>query len=60
MIWPSAISMAVETIRGAEYLSDEQKRAILFENAVEFLGIEEERQRLIAAACSRADGVGGV
>lgn len=41
MAWPSNISRSVNLIRNADYLSDEDKHAILWGNAVELLGIEE-------------------
>jgi hypothetical protein len=37
MTWPDAIGMAVETIEKADYLSAEQKRDILYNNAAKFL-----------------------
>ncbi|HUO87155.1 MAG TPA: amidohydrolase family protein [Thermoanaerobaculia bacterium] len=52
MVWPEAISLAVETIRSADYLTTEQKRAILFDNAVRFYGFDEQTvARLVARAC---------
>ena len=40
MIWPEAIEIAIEAIEGAEFLTAQQKRAILHDNAVRFLRIE--------------------
>lgn len=52
MVWPSAIPMSIDHVRSADYLTEQQKRDILFENAVRFLGLsEEERQELIDRAC---------
>lgn len=42
MRWPEKIGEAVEAIEEADYLSDEQKRDILYNNAVRFLGLSEE------------------
>ena len=53
MIWPDAIPIAIERVRTRDYLTDAQKRDILFENAVRFLGLTaEERSRLVRRACS--------
>lgn len=41
MRWPEAIGWAVETIKQAPFLSDEQKRDILYNNAARFLRLEE-------------------
>lgn len=40
MRWPEAIGWAVEAIREAPFLSEEQKRDIFYNNAVRFLGKE--------------------
>ena len=46
MVWPGAIERAVATIREAPFLTEEQKRAILYENAARFLRLSEaERAR---------------
>ena len=37
MVWPEAIESAIEAIEQAPFLSAEQKRDILYENAVRFL-----------------------
>lgn len=37
MCWPETISMAVEAIESAEFLSEDQKRDIFYNNAVRFL-----------------------
>jgi hypothetical protein len=41
MSWPDAIDVAVETVRSADFLSDEEKRAILYDNAARFLRLSE-------------------
>lgn len=52
MVWPSAISIAVNHVKNADYLTEQQKRDILFENAVRFLGLSEaERRELVDRAC---------
>ncbi len=42
MIWPDTIPIAVETIEQAPFLSEEQKRDILYNNAARFLRLSEE------------------
>jgi predicted TIM-barrel fold metal-dependent hydrolase len=42
MIWPETIGMAVEAIESADFLTEEQKRDILYNNAVRFLRLEEK------------------
>jgi uncharacterized protein len=41
MIWPEAIEFAIESIETAEFLSAQQKRDILYHNAVRFLRLQE-------------------
>jgi predicted TIM-barrel fold metal-dependent hydrolase len=41
MIWPETIGMAVEAIESADFLTEEQKRDIFYNNAVRFLKLEE-------------------
>ena len=36
MVWPEAISMAIEGVESAEFLSEEQKRDIFYNNAMRF------------------------
>lgn len=43
MIWPEAIRHAVASIQTAEFLSDVQKRDILYNNAARFLRLSEEQ-----------------
>ena len=42
MLWPEAISIAVRTIKEATFLSEEEKRDILYNNAARFLELSEE------------------
>lgn len=42
MIWPEAIKTAIESIESASFLTEEQKRDILFNNAATFLGLSKE------------------
>lgn len=42
MIWPEAIELAVRAIEQAPFLSDAQRRAILYDNAARFLRLSEE------------------
>ncbi len=41
MIWPQAIPRAIEAIETADFLSEDQKRDILFENAARFLRLNQ-------------------
>ena len=43
MIWPEVIGENIEMIEAAEFLSDEQKRDILYNNAARFLRLSEEQ-----------------
>jgi|GEM_PF-1156070 len=42
MAWPELIGRSVKTIRDADYLTPEGKHAILWENAIRVLGLEEK------------------
>lgn len=42
MVWPQTISMAVEAIQSADFLSAEQKADIFYNNAARFLRLSEE------------------
>ena len=42
MLWPGAPGLAIETVEAAPFLSDKQKRAILYDNAARFLGLIDE------------------
>jgi len=43
MTWPDAIGMAVEAIEKADFISAEQKRDILYNNAARFLRLPPEQ-----------------
>jgi predicted TIM-barrel fold metal-dependent hydrolase len=43
MVWPQAIEVAVDSIRTAPFLSEEQKRDILYNNAARFLRLSKEQ-----------------
>lgn len=45
MIWPGLITRSVEIIEQADFLSEEQKRAILFDNAVRFFAFDDADMR---------------
>jgi hypothetical protein len=42
MVWPEAIGMAVQGIESAAFLSEEQKRDILYNNAVRFFRLSNK------------------
>jgi hypothetical protein len=42
MIWPESIELAIEAINSADFLSDEQKRNIFYNNAARFLRLSDE------------------
>lgn len=42
MIWPETIPIALETIQQAPFLTEEQKRDILYNNAARFLRLGED------------------
>ena len=43
MTWPDAIGMAVEEIEKADFLSQQQKRDILYNNAARFLRLSPDQ-----------------
>lgn len=43
MSWPQTITMGIETINSADFLSLEQKEDIFYNNAASFLGLSEEQ-----------------
>ena len=45
MVWPAAIERSIAVIDEAPFLSEEQKRDILYENAARFLRLGEEERR---------------
>jgi hypothetical protein len=42
MIWPQAIELALDVVNDAPFLTDAQRRAILYENAARFLRLSDE------------------
>lgn len=42
MQWPQSISESIEAIKSAPFLSEEQKSAILYDNAARFLRLDQE------------------
>jgi uncharacterized protein len=42
MIWPDAIGAAIEGIESADFLTEQQKRSIFYDNAARFLRLSEE------------------
>jgi uncharacterized protein len=42
MVWPRAIEVAIDTIQGAPFLTEEQKRDIFYNNAARFLRFSEK------------------
>jgi predicted TIM-barrel fold metal-dependent hydrolase len=42
MLWPEAILIAVSSVKEAPFLSEEEKRDILYNNAVRFLKLSKE------------------
>lgn len=43
MVWPEAIELAIESIESAEFLTAEQKRDILYNNAARFLRLTPQQ-----------------
>jgi len=43
MVWPGVIERSIAVIEEAAFLSEEQKRAILYDNAARFLRLSEEQ-----------------
>lgn len=44
MVWPEAIGLAIEGIESAEFLTEEQKRDIFYNNAARFLRLDKKEQ----------------
>ena len=42
MVWPETIEMALEGVESASFLSNEQKRDILYNNAVRFFRLQDD------------------
>ncbi len=43
IFWPGALGLAIEKVKDAPFLTDQQKRDILYNNAACFLGLSEEQ-----------------
>ncbi len=43
MIWPEAVGLGIEAIETASFLTEDQKRAIFFDNAVAFFRLDADR-----------------
>jgi len=43
MVWPEAIEYAIESIETADFLSEKQKRDILYNNAVRFFRLKDKK-----------------
>ena len=41
MVWPEVIGRAIDRIEGLPFLTDQQKRDILYNNAARFLRLSE-------------------
>lgn len=41
MVWPGSITLAIDYLDSIEFLSEQEKRAILHDNAARFLGLEK-------------------
>jgi hypothetical protein len=41
MVWPGVIERAIEAVDSADFLSDAQKRDILYDNAARFLRLAD-------------------
>jgi len=42
MIWPETIRLAIETTESTDFLTDEQKRDIFYNNAARFLRLDDK------------------
>ena len=42
MEWPETITLAIEAIQSADFLTEEQRADILYNNAARFLRLSEE------------------
>ena len=49
MVWPQTIGLALETVESAAFLNQEQKRDILYNNAVRFLRLDTARVSKVTA-----------
>lgn len=41
IIWPQGANISIEAVESAPFLSEDQKRAILYDNAAKFLRLSE-------------------
>ena len=57
MVWPGLITRSIEIIQAADYLSEQQKQDILFDNAVRFFGFDgaHMRRRALGMESSTAE-----
>lgn len=55
MVWPEAIERSIQVVEAAEFLSQDQKRDILYYNAARFLRLSEETIRRHYAGASHTD-----
>jgi len=42
MVWPQVISVGIESVNNADFLTLDQKEDIFYDNAAKFLGLSEE------------------
>ena len=42
MVWPEAIGFGIDRINRAPFLTEKQKRAVLYDNAARFLRLSDE------------------
>jgi predicted TIM-barrel fold metal-dependent hydrolase len=42
MVWPDALEFAIDNIESADFLTERQKRDILYNNAARFLRLSED------------------
>lgn len=47
MIWPDVITVGIETVNNADFLTYEQKEDIFFDNAADFLGLKESEIKIL-------------
>ena len=43
MLWPGALGLAIEKVKAVPFLTDQQRRDILYNNAARFLGLSEDQ-----------------
>ena len=42
MVWPRTVEVAIESVETADFLTPEQKRDVLYNNAARFLRLSDE------------------